>query len=200
MKYTENDIRKYVEKCFRDAFKTEGRNYNREDWNFEYVLIKKSNDIVIMCPIIRCKYYRILRKVDYRLAQNLMKNFGIAYKETDNTVCHFYNNGQIDFNYTLAMFQYKNENWALNIEDYSNPVNKKSGECMPAYTYEKLLFKYWNITPEIYRTLSFSDEKNSLPHIFHWDWEAYKELYRNTFEKEIGADYEFNCSNGIKRI
>lgn len=199
MKYTENNIRKYVEKCFRDAFKTEGRNYNREDWDFEYVLIKKSNDIVIMCPIIRCKYSRILRKVDYRLAQNLMKNFGIAYKETDNTVCYFYNNGQIDFNYTLAMFQYKNENWALNIEDYSNPVNKKSGECMPAYTYEKLLFKYWNITPEIYRTLSFSDEKNSLPHIFHWDWEAYKELYRNTFEKEIGADYEFNCSNGIKR-
>ena len=136
MKYTENNIRKYVEKCFRDAFKTEGRNYNREDWDFEYVLIKKSNDIVIMCPIIRCKYSRILRKVDYRLAQNLMKNFGIAYKETDNTVCYFYNNGQIDFNYTLAMFQYKNENWALNIEDYSNPVNKKSGECMPAYTYE----------------------------------------------------------------
>ena len=35
MKYTETDIRKYIEKCFRDAFKTEGRNYNREDWDFE---------------------------------------------------------------------------------------------------------------------------------------------------------------------
>lgn len=34
---------------------------------------------------------------------------------------------------------------------------------MTAYTYEKLLFKYWNLDTESYDALSENDEKRHLP-------------------------------------
>lgn len=35
MKYTEENLRNYVEKCFNDAFKLENREYDDKAWNFE---------------------------------------------------------------------------------------------------------------------------------------------------------------------
>ena len=46
MKYSEENLKNYVEKCFKDAFKTENREYKKEDWSFEYVLVKNLSGVI----------------------------------------------------------------------------------------------------------------------------------------------------------
>lgn len=79
MKYSEENLKNYVEKCFKDAFKTENREYKKEDWSFEYILVKNLSGVIQLVPILNCKYNRVLRKVEYRLQNNLKKNFGFEY-------------------------------------------------------------------------------------------------------------------------
>ena len=188
MKYSEENLRNYIEKCFKDSFKAENREYNEKLWNFEWV-IKNSVGIYQLYPIMWCKYERILRRVRYRLENNLMKNFGIQYGNTDEMRCLFYDDGQIDPNFTQAMFKTKRGNVSLSV----------FGECMVAYTYEKLIFKYWGLDARVYNMLSENDEKRHLPDSVKENWENFKELYNETFEAPLGS-YDIIYSSGIKRI
>ena len=52
MKYSEEDLRNYVEKCFKDSFKAEGREYNKELWSFEYIMIKNPLNVFQLYPIM----------------------------------------------------------------------------------------------------------------------------------------------------
>ena len=70
---------------------------------------------------------------------------------------------------------------------------------MTAYTYEKLLFKYWNLDTESYNALSKNDEKHHLPKSLQKDWTAFKTLYNETFNSQIG-NYEIICSSGVERL
>ena len=78
--------------------------------------------------------------------------------------------------------------------------NENFGECMVAFTYEKLLFHYWNLNADTYQSLKKDDEKLSLPEKFRYDWNAFKELYFETFNEKLGQKYEIICSSGMKRI
>lgn len=202
MKYSEENLKNYVEKCFKDAFKTENREYKKEDWSFEYILVKNLSGVIQLVPILNCKYNRVLRKVEYRLQNNLKKNFGFEYGNTNDMRLSFDETGMIDFNFTQAMFKYNGKQLSLSIFDENTNVyeNENFGECMCAFTYEKLLFHYWNLNAYTYKSLNNDDEKLSLPKKFQYDWNAFKELYFETFNEKLGQKYEIICSSGIKRI
>lgn len=200
MRYLEENLRNYVEKCFKDAFKAEDREYNEKLWSFEWVMIKNSSSVFQLYPIMRCKFDRVLRRVEWRLQNNLMKNFGVQYGNTDDMRCLFYEDGQIDFNFTKAMFKTKRGNVSLSvIDDKTNPSeNNLIGECMPSCTYEKLLFQYWKMDSKSYHALSENDEKRHLPDFFRKYWNAFKSLYKETFGTQID-NYEIICSSGVEQ-
>ena len=130
-----------------------------------------------------------------------MKNFDVHYGNTEEMRCSFYSDGQIDFNFTQAMFHTKKGNLSLSVYNEKTNVyeNGLRGECMIAYTYEKLLFKYWNLDAESYNALSENDEKRHLPKALQKDWTAFKTLYNETFNTQIG-NYEIICSSGVERL
>lgn len=200
MRYSEQGLRNYVEKCFKDAFKAEDREYNKKLWSFEWIMIKNQSGIYQLYPIMWCKFDRVLHRVEWRLQNNLLKNFGVQYGNTDDMCCLFYEDGQIDFNYTKAMFQTKRGNVSLSVVDEkTNPYeNNLTGECMPAYTYEKLLFQYWKLDSKSYNALSEDDEKRHLPYFLKKDWNAFKSLYNETFDTPIDS-YEIICSSGVEQ-
>ena len=201
MRYTEETLRSYVEKCFKDAFKAENRDYNEKLWSFEWVMIKNPSGAFQLYPIMWCKFNRVLRRVEWRLQNNLMKNFDVHYGNTEEMRCSFYSDGQIDFNFTQAMFHTKKGNLSLSVYNEKTNVyeNGLRGECMIAYTYEKLLFKYWNLDAESYNALSENDEKRHLPKALQKDWTAFKTLYNETFNTQIG-NYEIICSSGVEQL
>ena len=199
MRYTEKNLRSYVEKCFKDAFRAENRDYNEKLWSFEWIMIKNQSGVFQLYPIMWCKFSRVLRRVEWRLQNNLMKNFDVHYGNTDEMRCSFYSDGQIDFNFTQAMFHIKRGNLSLSIYDANTNNDELHGDCMIAYTYEKLLFKYWNLDAESYMSLSENDEKRYLPDFLYNDWIAFKSLYNETFDTQIG-NYEIICSSGVERL
>ena len=165
MRYAESTLRSYVEKCFTDAFKAENRDYSKKLWSFEWIMIKNPSHVFQLYPIMWCKFNRVLRRVECRLQNNLMKNFDVYYGNTEEMRCSLDSEGNIDFNFTQAMFHTKKGNLSLSIYNEKTNVyeNGLIGECMTAYTYEKLLFKYWNLDTESYNALSENDEKRHLP-------------------------------------
>ena len=130
-----------------------------------------------------------------------MKNFGIHYEDTDCLRCQIYDDGQIDFNFTQAMFHTKRGNLSLSVYDAKTNVyeNGLRGDCMVAYTYEKLLFKYWNLDAKSYNVLPEKDEKRHLPNTLQKDWNAFKTLYNETFDTPIG-NYDIICSSGVEQL
>ena len=76
MKYSEENLRKYIKQCFEDAFKSENRLYDEKSWYFEWIMIKNNKGMFQLYPITYCKYQRVLRRVFHRLKNNLQRNFG----------------------------------------------------------------------------------------------------------------------------
>lgn len=203
MKYSEQQIRHYVAVCFLDAFMAEHREYNDTLWKFEWVMIKNEKGIYQLYPIImQCKFQRVLRRVETRLKNNLFKNFGIQYKDTEHMTCAVCEDGNIDFNFTQALFSVQNRKFSLSVLDgKTNPYkNNLNGECMIAYTYEKLVLEYWGLTVKEYCELPKNDEKRDLPSYLRHDWEKFKELYKKTFNVPIGEGYDIVYSSGVKRL
>lgn len=153
-------------------------------------------------PIIQCKYLRVLRRVCYRLKNNLERNFGLLYENTDDLRCLFYENGQIDYTFIQAMFQTQNGNISLSVIDKNtNPYeNEGKGQCKISSTFEKLLFSYWGLNADLYTKLSENDKRQYLPQFMSKYWDAFKALYKKAFGEEIGSRYDIVCSSGIKRI
>ena len=130
------------------------------------------------------------------------KNFGLLYENTDDLRCLFYEDGQIDYNFTQAMFQTQNGNISLSVfDENTNPYeNEKKGQCMIGNTFEKLLFNYWELNADLYNELPENDTRRYLPQFMSKDWNTFKKLYKNTFGEEVGSRYDIACSSGIKRI
>ena len=196
MKYSEENLRSYIEKCFKDSFKAENKEYNDKLWNFEWIMVKNSSNVFQLYPVMWCKFDRVSRRVKYRLQNNLMKNFEIHYGDTDEMRSMFYKNGQIDFNYTQFMFKTNRGNVSMSIFDEESD-NRPYGECMLAYRLEKLIFQYWGLDAKSYNELLEDDERKYLPDSMDKDWNAFKTLYKDTFGTPIG-NYEVICSSGIE--
>lgn len=200
--YSEKKLRGYITKCFQDAFKSEQRAYDESLFDFNWVMIKNKSGIWQLYLFARCKYDRVLTKVLYRVEHNLMKNFGIQYGDTSELLCLFYDDGIIDPNFTQAMFKTRHGRKSLSIFDKGTNIYENDelhGEYMPANVYEKLLLKYWNLTPLDYERLLVYGEMIYLPDNLRNDWESFKKLYEETFNKPI-CEYEIICSEGVTRL
>lgn len=198
MKYSEENLRKYIKKCFVDAFNAENRLYSDDLWKAEWIIIKNKTGVYQLYPFLSCKFSRVLRRVLYRLENNLDRNFGMTFGDTDELGAIF--GSDIDFNYTQAMFKNSDgKNIAMSIFD-EETFNRPQGECIPAYRPEKMIFKLWDLDPESFSALPDDDERRSLPRILRRDWDAFKTLYKDTFGTSIGEKYEIICSSGIKRL
>lgn len=200
MKYSEENLRKYIKQCFEDAFKAENRLYDEKSWSFEWIMIKNNKGMFQLYPITYCKYQRVLRRVFYRLKNNLQRNFGLLYEDTDDLRCLIYETEQIDYNFSQAMFRIQNRSISLSIFDKNSCNNERTGECMPAYTFEKLLFTYWNLNKDLYNALPENDKKRYLPQSMSKDWNDFKELYKKTFGEDIGSRYNIICSSGVELL
>ena len=166
-----------------------------------------------MFPAFRCGIWKVLNRVEYRLKNNLMKNFKIQYEDTAELRCRLRTIEAkeidiIDYNFTQAYMRLrdsskfdKNVYFFVDVFDQkTNPYeNNLEGECMVAYTYEKLLFHYYGLNAESYKIQS-KNKEIQLPSYFRNNWDEFRSLYFDTFGKEIGSDYEIICSSGIQRI
>lgn len=213
MEYSERALREYINKCFKDAYRAENREFNNIDdrkYSFEWVLVKNPYiDKYQFYPIAKCKYNRVVRRVLYRLNNNLEKNFNIIYMNTDTLRASFYHTGLIDPNFTQAMFVDRGgKHISLSIIDRTNNPYEYGidsnegvrGKVLIAYVFEKLLFTYWNIDGDIYKALSDDDERKHLPASYTKDWVGFKELYLKAFGKEIGSRYGIISSSGLQKI
>ena len=193
-------IEKYVNKCFDDAYLSEQRTRNHKNEYIDFILIKNKEGRWQFYHFIKCKYNRVLEKTIYRIKNNIEKNYGVIYHDTSSLRCAFYEDGTIDPNFTEMMFNIRKSSVLLSIFD-NETDNRKAGNKIPAFRLEKLLIEFANlykISPE----RLFTDGSNllSLPDEYYTDWKMFNDLYRKTFNKELGKGYEVLMSDGIERI
>lgn len=198
-------IRQYFDKCVKDACVVEGRDYNKSDYGFEFIIIKDHNEVskLHIYTFSYFRYERVGGKTRYRLQRNMEKNFGIVYSDSPGISVYTYESGTIDPNYTELMLRIKSDNFARKIgsdglisisieDDESN--SRPSGKHMLAYRKERLLEEYYG--SNWYQC----DNWSNLPDEIMDDWEKYKNLYEKTFGRPIGKEYEVYCSEGLELL
>lgn len=191
----------YVEKCFKDACVTEEIEYNPEEIMMEYVLVQDNDDVFHFFSLFDCNYIRVLRRVNYRLRNNLEKNFGVCYKNDDgncNFRCYFEVSDNIAPHHTKAAFNTKKGIVYLNLwsENDVTGVTTKLGFLATA---ERLTIAYFNISEEEYRDLKWSSECYALPKEILNDWKRFRELWDKAIGEEI-CPYKILCSKGVNRL
>lgn len=195
-------LNSYIEKCFKDAFKSEDRAYNKKSYSFEYVIIYNSKQVGHFYPILTCKYDRVLRRVNYRLKNNIAKYFDIVYGDTkDFGVSIDSYETYININFTRAMITRKNDKskkFEISIHNKLDPIPVTGGDYIPAYRYERLIRKYYNMNPEDYHKVG-EGQYNGLPMKIMTDWEGFKKLWKDTFEQDI-CPYKIILSDGLERL
>ena len=152
-------------------------------------------------PAIWCSYSKVQSRVLYRLKNNLMKNFGLYYKDTENISAALEGTSTIDYNFSIARFKIRNKIFMFNVYNEAEPpaIRNLCGEVIPSRLYESLLFHYWNINAETYRTLPESDKRLTLSHTLLKDWNAFTKLYHEVFHKQL-CEYKFICSSGVEQV
>lgn len=193
-------IMSYVTKCYLDAFKSEGREYDPHLWSFEYILIKDKDNILHMNMFNWCKFRRVQGKVFYRLQRNMEKKFGIIVGNTADLRFSAYVGKAftIDPNYTEAVFRYRDEPIMISLSIFDKESDELFQSDKPP-RYVNLICHYNNITVEEYYDKSI--KHNDLPKVNTVnDWEEYQKLFEETMGYQIGRGYEYFTSNGIERI
>lgn len=205
MTYQEKAIRIYVEKCFKDAFKSEEREYNEDFWDFEYILYRRSAELdFTLYPIIWCKYARVLRKVENRLRNNIQKNLDVKFyniSESDLHLYIYYPPNTICPNFAKLMIKNKVDKIG-SVTLIDNLVDIPEGKVIPSGIYESLILQYYGIDIETLRSAVNSDKNRHLPpfQITESDWKTFNKLWENTFHKPVGDGYNFKLSSGLTVI
>ena len=168
-------LNSYIEKCFVDAFKSEKREYDKKSYSFEYIIIYDSRNIGHFYPIFTCKYDRVLARVYFRLKNNIAKYFDIVYGDTEDfRVSIDSYETYIDINFTRAMIANdKNKRFEISIHDKLDSIPVTGGDYIPAYRYERLIRKYYNINSEDYHKVG-EGQYNGLPIRIMTDWDEFK--------------------------
>ena len=192
----------YIEKCFVDAFKSEKREYDKKSYSFEYIIVYDSRNTGHFYPILTCKYDRVLRRVNYRLKNNIAKYFDIVYGDTKDFWASIDSyETYISINFTRAMIARKNDKnkrFEISVHDKLDSIPVTGGDYIPAYRYERLIRKYYNINPEDYHKVG-EGQYNGLPIKIMTDWNEFKKLWEYTFNQDI-CPYEIILSNGLVRL
>lgn len=195
-------LNSYIEKCFADAFKSEKREYDKKSYSFEYIIIYDSRNTGHFYPILTCKYDRVLRRVYFRLKNNIAKYFDIVYGDTEDFGVSIDSyETYIDINFTRAMIARKNDKnkrFEISIHDKLDSIPVTGGDYIPAYRYERLIRKYYNINSKDYHKVG-EGQYNSLPIRIMTDWNEFKKLWESTFNQNI-CPYKIVLSDGLVRL
>ena len=192
------ELNSYILKCFKKAFRDEGKEFNKSSFMCEWVVIEDSRREYHFYPFIKCISSKVLFNVLRQLKNNIEQRFGIHYKDTANFECVFKHTDIIDYAYTKFMFESKYGRLSLLVYDkLDNPeLCGMTGDYMTSYVYEKLLFTYRDINGAQYSYMHKSDSNRFLPGSLIRDWIAFKRLYKDTFKEDI-YKYNFICSDGL---
>ena len=192
MNYNKESMENYIEKCFQQAFLSEEKDYKPEYWNFKYILLNYDNKGFILVPVvITCKYARVLRKVTYRLKNNLWKNFGIDFCGDSYLTIGVVPNSGIDYNFTRAMVTTNGKN-KIAINVYNDWLSEKEGETMPAFLYEQICLGCLASEGK-YKI----EDGYSVPESLKNNWNLYKEIYEKRIGEPINKRYEIICGPGV---
>ena len=169
-------IESYFEKCILDAFKSENIDFEKAKKRVYYYFVIIGNEIVYS---VHTPYNRVNTKIEYRLRNNLERNFGLAISvryKLDRVDCYpggvspaFFRNIVMFGNIPLWLIDYHNEKMF-------------TGREIPNGIYEELCKAYHNIDTLNRNTGShLSEETWHLPSDL--SWEEYRKLYYRCFKE-----------------
>lgn len=156
---------KYFERCIEDAFKAEEREYKPEKIKWFYIIVDSQILFSISTP-----YARVTRRAEYRINNNVTKNFGF---DTDG---NYFLDTTFQPNFVCNKFKVGNRNWYLCEKmDYNK---MEQGEVIPSGRYERLCKAYHRVTTEEYR-----EKYNELHLPSDISWNDYRNTYLNAYGK-----------------
>lgn len=180
------DLYKYIEKVIKDAYKSEGRKYEKDRCKWFYIVI--GNDLIYR---ITTPYIRVNSRIHYRLKHNITKNFGFTIGE------EYFLDEIPQVNFVANQIMVDNEKYYIckSIKYDEMP----EGKYIPSYRYEELCraycnTKYGNLSEEEFADLIYN-EKHYLP--MDITWKEYRKIYHDAFGQypEVRIRY---CSNNVK--
>lgn len=106
-KVTDMALRRYIDKCAADAAAACGR---ENDIRYEYKLV--SHNLIFA---FRCKYHKVRLRFEYRLFNNLPKNFGlklhlvmptagVEYEDAVRACCFMYSEDTVDVKDSIGVW------------------------------------------------------------------------------------------------
>lgn len=191
----------YIKKCFKDAYESLELPFNENSIETEYILIEDHDGLFHFYPIFVCDWPQVLKRVEYRLCNNLEKNFGICYEDTNALKATLRSYGYINPTFTSAAFNFNGTIVYLDIDtkydDSSTLIETDAGYITVK---DKLTITYCNVS-----TKEYIDSRNTCKHSYCIpnksleNWVDFKELWYKTFDMEI-CPYKILHSKGVKRL
>lgn len=212
----DDQILKYIDKCFEDAFKSENREFDMNAYNVKYIIVYDMlNKKHIFYPIIFwCKYDRVLRKVKYRMEKEdnyMVKNLHLYFGRTDEISIMDYKtpaNATLDPNHYIAYVEVDSGKKKDPIKHYFiSAVNQDYDEgvdydkVIPAKKLYQLVMTYHGLTEEEIKRIHDTDpesEKLHLPNSVlesYWDFEK---LHEKTFGYLPAKGFQILAGPGVK--
>ena len=198
----------YIQRCFEDAFKAEDRDYDKKYYKPYYIIIYDHENNGHFYPLFKCGYNRVERRVNFRLKNNLKKNFDLIYGDTYDfrVVINKDKVIDIDYNFTRAVLKSnKGIYYCISIIDDNDEIPLTldiNPFPFPSYRYGMLVATYMNLPPEELVEKFFTEGKAEdyhLPYKYRTDWEWFRSLWESTFNEPI-CPYNIIISNGLERL
>lgn len=154
---------RYFEKCIKDAYMSEQREYIPEKATWWYVVVENQLIFSINTP-----YAKVERRARYRIHRNISRNFGFG----DNGC--YYISPVVDYNFMCNKFRVGNKDYYLCKSD-----EIEQGRLIGSSKMEKFYSTYFDI-PEDQLTSHMIDDLH-LPR--YMDWDKFRALYFDAFSR-----------------
>ena len=133
-------IDRYLEICIHDAYLDNQRKID-EDVDFWWICVNNQ----FLFGYVNCSYERVIQTAKARVQRNIKKNFGVKLPSECFFLDRIFITEAIDINHTRNKFQFvKDPNKVLYLNSLES--DRKMGDAIPAYVYEKLLLEHYHIT------------------------------------------------------
>ncbi len=169
---------KYFERCIKDAYESEGRDYKSEKVEWFYIVVDNQILFSICTPFIR-----VDKKAIRRIRNNITKNFGL-----DNNRDYFIDT-ILQPNFVCNYFKVGNKDYFLCEKMDCDKMEK--GEVIGSGRYEKLCKAYYGVSTDEFRK---KHDELHLPSNISWNY------YRETFFKAFGKYPEVKIVDKSKTV
>lgn len=200
----------YVDKCFHDAFASEGKEYNTDHFMFRFFIV---SDLVnhkdILYPIrLWCKYNRVERRVRYRLENNLEKNMGLHFIRTDEIAIMDYEypkNCSLDPNHYICFISVdlgkKTKQFYISAVNRDYETGVDFDKVIPAKKLYSLVKSYHNINDDEIKRIKETFGEHPmlyLPNEVLGSYHEFEELHKKTFGYLPSEGYQIIPGPGVK--